>query len=103
MSKAEDEASDKIILSNYQRILRSLQESVAAFADPAKVDPQIILDLETQKALIESFEKNGSMELSSEEHLAVFDNLEKWYKSHGLEYPFPDWLIEQRKIWEDKS
>lgn len=98
----EDDESNKRILSNYQLTLKLLEETVAEFADPAKVDPQIILDLETQRALIERFEKDGSMELSPEEHLAVYDGLEEWFKSHGLGYPFPDWLKEQRQFWKDK-
>ncbi len=90
--------SNKRILDNMRGILNLLEENVNRFADPTKADVQTVYNLMQQRLKV----KNGRLDLLPEEELQALDNLEEWFTSQKVQYPFPERIEEQRNFWKSK-
>jgi hypothetical protein len=85
------------IRQNLQNILNLLKDREALIADPKQVDLQLIFEISIQEQRVTTLD-----EMFPENYLTALDNTEKWFKDHGLEYPQPARLVEQREYWQKR-
>lgn len=92
-----EENVNEEIMSNLHEKLSTLKDKLALFDDP-KDAITTLFNIFCTKIQI----NKKVIMLSPADYLSALDELERWYNSHGYDYPHPARLKEQREYWQAK-
>ncbi len=93
----EDERHRKHVKNNLEEVLVVLEESINRVVDPTKMDAQTLFDFFLQKQRVETLDH-----MKPKHYIAAMNNLEDWYKSKKIAFPYPEWLGEVRSYWQGR-